>query len=248
MFETRSAADVLLTVARGVGAASALAWEDEVAFIRERVTALPAAAYGGEGADLRWARFQQFGGWWPSEAPEVEAPDADASALPAVGGAAYQGDEGEFPYHLHLFMNPLLADGRGASIPWMQGAPDPMTTISWQTWVELNPITAEELGVTHGDVLRVTSPFGEIEAPAYVYPAIRPDTIAIPLGQGHSDYGRYARDRGANPVRLLGAEPGEDGNLLWSNVRVRIERTGDEKTLARFETTVEEAADAHPPF
>jgi len=145
-------------------------------------------------------------------------------------------------------MNPLLADGRGASTPWMQGAPDPMTTISWQTWVELNPTTAEELGVKHGDVLRVISPFGEIEAPAYVYPAIRPDTIAIPLGQGHSDYGRYARNRGANPVRLLGAEPGENGNLLWSNVRVRVERTGEEKSLARFETTVEEAADAHPPI
>ena len=249
MFDARSTADVLLTVARGIGAAaSALPWEDEVAFIRERVTALPAPAYGGEGDDLRFARFQQFGGWWPAQAPEAEAPEADASAIPAVGPAAYQGDETEFPYHLHLFMNPLLADGRGASTPWMQGAPDPMTTIPWQTWVELNPTTAEELGVKHGDVLRVISPFGEIEAPAYVYPAIRPDTIAIPLGQGHSDYGRYARNRGANPVRLLGAEPGENGNLLWSNVRVRVERTGEEKSLARFETTVEEAADAHPPI
>lgn len=249
MFDARSTADVLLTVARGIGAAaSALPWEDEVAFIRERVTALPAPAYGGEGDDLRFARFQQFGGWWPAQAPEAEAPEADVSAIPAVGPAAYQGDEAEFPYHLHLFMNPLLADGRGASTPWMQGAPDPMTTISWQTWVELNPTTAEELGVKHGDVLRVISPFGEIEAPAYVYPAIRPDTIAIPLGQGHSDYGRYARNRGANPVRLLGAEPGENGNLLWSNVRVRVERTGEEKSLARFETTVEEAADAHPPI
>lgn len=249
MFDARSTADVLLTVARGIGAAaSALPWEDEVAFIRERVTALPAPAYGGEGDDLRFARFQQFGGWWPAQAPEAEAPEADVSAIPAVGPAAYQGDEAEFPYHLHLFMNPLLADGRGASTPWMQGAPDPMTTISWQTWVELNPVTAEELGVKHGDVLRVISPFGEIEAPAYVYPAIRPDTIAIPLGQGHSDYGRYARNRGANPVRLLGAEPGENGNLLWSNVRVRVERTGEEKSLARFETTVEEAADAHPPI
>jgi len=120
-----------------------------------------------------------------------------------------------------------------------------MTTISWQTWVELNPVTAEELGIETGDVLRVSSPFGTLEAPAYIYPAIRPDTIAIPLGQGHSDFGRYARDRGANPVRLLGAD---GDNLMWSNVRVQIERTGDEKALARFETTIEEAADAHPPI
>jgi len=246
LHDVRPTADVLLTVARGIGAAAAaLPWADEVAFIREQVMALPAAAYGGEGDDLRWARFQQFGGWWPAEAPQTEALEVDAGAAAAVSDAAYQGDEGEYPYHLHLFMNPLLGDGRGASIPWLQGAPDPMTTISWQTWVELNPVTAEELGIETGDVLRVSSPFGTLEAPAYIYPAIRPDTIAIPLGQGHSDFGRYARDRGANPVRLLGAD---GDNLMWSNVRVQIERTGDEKALARFETTIEEAADAHPPI
>lgn len=250
LHDARSTADVLLTVARGIGAAAAaLPWADEVAFIRERVTALPAAAYGGEGADLQWARFQQFGGWWPGQAPESALPEVEAGALAAVGAAEYQGDEGEYPYHLHLFMSPLLGDGHGASIPWLQGSPDPMTTVSWQTWVEINPATAEELGIEMNDVVRVSSPFGTLEAPAYIYPAIRPDTLAIPLGQGHSDYGRYARDRGANPVRLLGAEPGANGgNLMWSNVRVKVERTGDAKALARFETTIEEASGAHPPI
>lgn len=250
LHDVRATGDVLLTVARGLaGAAQALPWEDEVAFLRERITALPAGAFGGEGPDLRWARFQQFGGWWPAQAPQLELPDIEPGAVAPVAAPQYQGDEGEFPYHLHLFMNPLLGDGRGASMPWLQGSPDPMTTISWQTWVELNPLTADELGIQNGDVVRVTSPFGTVEAPAYVYPAIRPDTIALPLGQGHTDSGRYARDRGANPVRLLGGEPGDNGaNLMWSNVRVKIERTGEQKPLARFETTIEEAADAHPPI
>ena len=29
-----------------------------------------------------------------------------------------------------------------------------MTTIAWQTWVEINPDTAEKLGVTYNDVVR----------------------------------------------------------------------------------------------
>jgi anaerobic selenocysteine-containing dehydrogenase len=111
-----------------------------------------------------------------------------------------------------------------------------MTTISWQTWVELNPETAAELGVKDGDIVQVTSPQGELEAPVYVYPAIRPDTVAIPLGQGHTDLGRFARDQGSNPVQLLGTQTDATGsNLAWSTLRVNVRPTGENVTLALFE-------------
>ncbi len=111
-----------------------------------------------------------------------------------------------------------------------------MTTISWQTWVELNPETAAELGVKDGDIVQVTSPQGELEAPVYVYPAIRPDTVAIPLGQGHTDLGRFARDRGRNPMQLVGTQTDATGsNLAWAALRVKIRPTGEKMTLALFE-------------
>ena len=77
------------------------------------------------------------------------------------------------------------------------------TTIAWQSWVEIHPDTAAKLGVTYGDVVRVTSPNGTVEAPVYVYPVIRPDTIGIALGQGHTQLGRFANNRGSNAVVLL---------------------------------------------
>ena len=111
-----------------------------------------------------------------------------------------------------------------------------MTTIAWQTWVEINPITAQKLGVSEGDIVKVTSPFGELAGPVYVYPAIRPDTIGIPLGQGHTDYGRYARDRGSNPVQLIGAVQGTTGKrLAWSTTRAKITPTGQSMAVAKFE-------------
>ncbi len=70
----------------------------------------------------------------------------------------------------------------------------------WNTWVEMNPETADELGIENDDVVRIVSEAGEVEAPVYLYPAIRPDTIAMPFGQGHTAYGRYAQGRGANPA------------------------------------------------
>jgi anaerobic selenocysteine-containing dehydrogenase len=97
--------------------------------------------------------------------------------------------------------------------------------------------------------VRITSPYGEIEAPVYVFPAIRPDTVAIPLGQGHSDYGRYARERGSNALALVGAQTGgTDNNLLWSNVRVKIEKTGSKRALARLESSITTDQDMLIPF
>jgi anaerobic selenocysteine-containing dehydrogenase len=106
----------------------------------------------------------------------------------------------------------------------------------WNTWVEINPETAEEFGIHNNDLIRITSEFGEIEAAAYLYPAIRPDTIAIPFGQGHTAYGRYAEGRGANPLDLLGTATNPAGDLLFGATRVQIEKTGQIQNLARFES------------
>jgi molybdopterin-containing oxidoreductase family iron-sulfur binding subunit len=112
-----------------------------------------------------------------------------------------------------------------------------MTTVAWQTWVEINPHTAEQLGVRDGDVVEVVSRIGRVEAIVYVYYGIREDVVAIPVGRGHEHYGRYAQGQGSNPVRLL--EPitdEETGALAWGSTRVKIGPTGRRRTLARLES------------
>jgi anaerobic selenocysteine-containing dehydrogenase len=108
----------------------------------------------------------------------------------------------------------------------------------WNTWVEINPETAHELGIDNDDVVKIISEAGEVEAPAYLYPAIRPDTIAMPFGQGHTAYGRYAQGRGANPANLLGAHFNEAGDLAFAGMKVRLEKTGRKHVLARLESRI----------
>ncbi len=249
-YDVRPTGDVLLTAARGIpAAASALLWTDEVAFIKELITALPKGASGGDDDEVRWARFQQHGGWWPEAAPESAALELTAQRPVEAAPVAFEGEAAQYPYYLHLYPSVLLGDGRGASLPWLQGAPDPLTTIAWQTWVEINPATAQALGVDHGDVVHVESLHGDIEAPVYVFPAIRPDTVAIPLGQGHSDLGRYARERGSHALRLVGAALDDAGrNLAWSSLRVRITKLDKKQALARIESTIDPGEDIHVPF
>jgi anaerobic selenocysteine-containing dehydrogenase len=203
--------------------------------LKETIGRLPPEGVGATSADVLWARFLRQGGWWQGAArPEALQPQATAALN--VAAPQFQGDEQTYPYFLHLYLSPFLSDGRGASLPWLQGVPDPMTTLAWQTWVEIHPSLAQKLGVGYGDIVQVTSPAGQIEVPVYIYRAIRPDTAAIPIGQGHTDEGRYARDRGANPLQLLGAQPGPSGDLAWAGVRVKLAPTGRHVPLAVFES------------
>jgi anaerobic selenocysteine-containing dehydrogenase len=129
-----------------------------------------------------------------------------------------------------------LSDGSGANKPWLQETPDPTTTVMWNTWVEIHPDTADKLGLKNDDIVRITSPFGQLEVSVYRYPAIRPDTIAIPFGQGHTAFGRYAQNRGANLAGLLGTRLNAAGGLATLSIKVKLEKTGRQQPLARMES------------
>jgi molybdopterin-containing oxidoreductase family iron-sulfur binding subunit len=102
-----------------------------------------------------------------------------------------------------------------------------MTSIVYGSWVEINPATAARLGIKDGDLLRVTSEQGSIEAPAVIFPAIMPDVIAMPIGQGHDSFGRYARHRGVNPIQILAPKiDSTSGSLASSATRVSVAATG----------------------
>ena len=103
---------------------------------------------------------------------------------------------------LHVYPSVAFADGRAAHLPWLQEMPDPMTTVMWGSWVEISTETAHKLDIHEGDVLTIASPHTSIDLPAFLYPGLRPDVIAIPAGQGHTHGGRYAANRGANALRL----------------------------------------------
>ena len=54
--------------------------------------------------------------------------------------------DGDGEFYLMPFFSTLLSDGSGANKPWLQETPDPTTTVVWNSWVEINPDTADKLG------------------------------------------------------------------------------------------------------
>ncbi len=237
-YNTRAAADVLLAAAQAVGGnlAAQVPYKDEVEYLQQSVGKLLSQNGFFNAPEIKtfWAKWQQYGGWWNAQAG-LGSPSAPNALNQSLDQTAPEFD-GEGEYYLHPFLSPILTDGSGANKPWLQESPDPTTTVMWNTWIEIHPDTAAKLGVSDDDVVKITSPFGELEVSVYRYPAIRPDTVAIPFGQGHSAYGRYAQNRGANLAKLLGLRLNAAGDLAFSAFKVKIEKTGRKRPLARMES------------
>jgi anaerobic selenocysteine-containing dehydrogenase len=238
-YNTRSTVDVLLAAAGTVGGdiTAAMPFQDEVAFIQNKLQPLVEnsdANFNAPEINTFFAYFQQFGGWWGNQIAYTVPPPNSLNNAMTVATPEYEG-EGEFM--LLPFVSPVLADS-GANKPWLQEIADPTTTVMWNSWVEINPEVGHELGIENDDVVRIVSDAGAVEVSVYLYPAIRPDTIAIPFGQGHKAYGRYAEGRGVNPLDLLGLRFNEAGDLSFASMKVRIEKTGRKHELARLESKI----------
>ena len=139
----------------------------------------------------------------------------------------FDGDATQYPFHFLPYASTAFGDGSTAHLPWLQEMPDPLTSAMWSSWVEINPQTAERLHIAQGDLVDVTSPHGVVRAPAMIFPGIAPDVVAMPVGQGHETFTRYASKRGVNPIGILApVKEAETGALAWAATRVTIARAG----------------------
>jgi anaerobic selenocysteine-containing dehydrogenase/Fe-S-cluster-containing dehydrogenase component len=199
MFDARPAGDVFLDLARGAGFGSGMSasWAE---YLEHEWRGLhPRFGHGGD-FDTFWADAKKTGGVWEEPAAaggSASWSGAPAFALPELRGA---GD-----LALVVFPTVGLYDGRGADKPWLQELPDPTTKAVWGSWVEMHPETAAKMSIKQGDAVKVETEAGAVEVPVYLYAGIRRDTIAIPLGQGHTSLGRYAKGIGVNAVALIPA-------------------------------------------
>jgi molybdopterin-containing oxidoreductase family iron-sulfur binding subunit len=218
VFGTKPTGDVLLETARQVGGPLAgFTATNFEAHLKDVWTAVAQAAGASDTVEY-WRESLRRGGRF--EAPTPTTVRLAEGAAPSVTESTLDG-EGEFT--LLPYPSPMLYDGRGANRPWLRENPDPVSKITWHSWVEVHPDTAARLDVRDGEHLRLTSPHGSLEVPVYVYAGVRRDVVALPLGLGHTEFGSYATGEGVNPLDLLSAEDGA-GFLPYVSARVSVER------------------------
>jgi anaerobic selenocysteine-containing dehydrogenase/Fe-S-cluster-containing dehydrogenase component len=216
VFDSRPLGDVLLASAHAGGAkAEQVPWESAADAVNAAWQELGTKAGGT--FDEFWEKARREGGYYEKiKAAEVKldgkAFEAHVPAPQAANG-------------LTLFAVPhiFFYDGRGANKPWLQEIPEPVTQLVWDAWAQIHPETARSLGVSQNGIVELRSEAGAIAVPAMLSEHVRPGVLAVPTGQGHTAYGRYANGKGANVWSIL---------PQWSRtVAIKARPTGDVRRL-----------------
>ncbi|MEM7416952.1 MAG: molybdopterin dinucleotide binding domain-containing protein [Gemmatimonadota bacterium] len=228
-FDSKQTGDALLAVATHLGA------DLGAATFYEYLRAPLAAAHAGDATSFE----QEWRGFVRTGIIESSAPSASAATLRAPDAALtfeVPTLDGSGDLTLIVHPSPRFGGGEFANTPWMQELPDPVSKITWHSWLEMNPETAEARGIREGDMVTVTSPHGTVEVPIWPYPGIREDAVALAMGTGHTDMGRWATGQGVNALDLLPAVAEQpSGGLVTLATTVTVEGTGERRRLATIE-------------
>jgi MoCo/4Fe-4S cofactor protein with predicted Tat translocation signal len=152
------------------------------------------------GGETGWDKALQDGVINPS-ATALAGAAYNGGAVGAAVSAATSGKKGG-KIELVLYEKIGIGAGQGASNPWLQELPDPITRATWDNYVIVSPALARTLlkiDLNNGGqadayevnppkpVVKVTVGNKTIELPALIIPGTHPDTIAIAVGYGRSE-------------------------------------------------------------
>ena len=252
--DPRSFPDMLLTLSQELGLEDGLpnTFRDVLREGAQKLFELDRGSVQASTFETFWNRLLQQGGWWDKDKLSMASPPAPPNLAELAQGEvrpSFQSPAVGRTFYLIPFLSNSLLDGRGAHLPWLQAAPDPLTTVTWQTWIEINSRVASDMGLKEGDVVSVVSTEGTIEAIVYPHPAAPPDVVSIPVGQGHTPIGqrpigleyatREGEQRGTNPISILATESDKGTEALaWAATRVRLHHTGQNVNVSKFEGIV----------
>jgi len=232
---TRSLGDIVLTLLKQARPQEYGQWPDYYAYLKSAMIKNKSAFKDAAADDEEfWYQTLSHGVLNVASAKERRiAPNAEALDLHLPSAPA---EDQAYPFRLVPSVHSGLRDGRHANLPWLQETPEPLTTVVWDSWVEIHPQTAQRMGIGEGDILEVTSENGSVRAQAYLFPGLQPDTVAIPMGQGHEAMGRYAKGVGVNPLKILNPVfEKSTGELAMYATRVHVAKTADSVTVVKDE-------------
>ncbi len=148
----------------------------------------------------------------------------DEVFLPHYEPVSYRGNERQYPFVLNVVtLMSLGSYSANANVPSLQEISGMTVGETWDSWLEMNPAAARELGLADKTPVWVESPFGKVRTKVRLVAGLRPDVVSLPYNQGHRAVGRYARGRGVNGLALMGpdSEP-LTGLAALANTRVKV--------------------------
>jgi molybdopterin-containing oxidoreductase family iron-sulfur binding subunit len=142
-------------------------------------------------------------------APVATFTDANASGLPSGNGL-----------EVALYQKAGIGIGLQANNPWLQELPDPITKVTWDNYITMNPVEMEKAGYAttydqeHGLSLATLKVGGEqVTLPVYPLPGQALGTVGVALGYGRGANGENIGKAAFQTKEYGGNDTDDKGNL-----------------------------------
>jgi len=202
------------------------------------------AKLGGETA---WNKTLQAGVFIPADVNNIGASINSSAVATAV--AAVTAVKPNNKIELALYQKVGIGAGQGASNPWLQELPDPVTRATWDNYIIVSPSMARTLlnidlnNAGQADayevkppkqVVKLTVDGKSIELPVLIIPGTHPQTVGIAVGYGRAEaVGKSVIGTGKNAYPLASIE---NGLVQFASSNVTLTATGETYPVALTQT------------
>ena len=202
------------------------------------------AKLGGETA---WNKTLQAGVLIPADVNNIGASINSSAVATAV--AAVTANKPSNKIELALYQKVGIGAGQGASNPWLQELPDPVTRATWDNYIIVSPSMARTLlnidlnNAGQADayevkppkqVVKLTVDGKSIELPVLIIPGTHPQTVGIAVGYGRAEaVGKSVIGTGKNAYPLASIE---NGLVQFASSNVTLTATGETYPVALTQT------------
>jgi anaerobic selenocysteine-containing dehydrogenase len=226
LHNTRHTGDVIIRLAGEIGGtvAKAFPWDNYQACLEQTLEELDTLVEEG----FRWDDGFSGARWaeaFETDSSRFEFSNSDINALPGYKPVIAQGDESFYPLLLVPYDSMKLASGYVGSPPYLIKALEDTILKGNDVLLEVNPKTAEKLGLSNGQYATLSTPKGTAKVKIYLFDGIMPGVIAIPRGLGHTAYDKFLAEKGISYNSLSGPveDPATGLDAAWG-IRAKLSK------------------------
>ena len=136
--------------------------------------------------------------------------------------------------------DPSVGDGTMSNNAWLQEMPKPQNKMTWDNAVWISPESAEQHGVTTGDVVEIQFAGRSVNGPVWIMPGQADESLTVHFGYGRTRAGKVADAIGFNAYALRTTA------TLWQGDGASIIRK--ERGYAFATTQHTQTMEQHDPF
>ncbi|OIR05432.1 tetrathionate reductase subunit B precursor [mine drainage metagenome] len=202
------------------------------------------------GGESGWDKVLQDGVYNIASTASATTPYINQGNVTQVGMASMAISSAKKGGKIELVLYEKISVGvNGASNPWLQELPDPVTRATWDNYVIVSPALAKtllDIDLTNNGqadayevkppkkVVKVTVNGKSVSLPALIIPGTEANTIAIAVGYGRvKEMGKAAEDVGKN---VFGFASLNGSAINFSVADVTVEKTDDVYAVALTQT------------